>query len=713
MKKRAGRVLAVILSFMITVSLSACTGGIGGTNSGQGGNEQGGTESTMPAGGTDGLSLVQPARWANSDLKETYKNQPNVLYKDDFNMAVNREWVMNNEIPDGYSAYEMFTERQMEVDQLLLEILQGSSEADTPEAQHDLTLVQSYYRLWLDWDHRNELGITPLKELMAPLQEVETLDELTEYLGDLNTAGNATELAAFNAECDWNNTDLYTVYVTPMSFVFGDSSYYQGPGSFDVHDEPYYDNEIRYLLVRMGYSDEEAGSIIEGCVKFESMVADHVMTTEERNAEDAVQRQNNPTTMAEMKELAGAFPIEKIAGAFNADNAPSYVLTEPEWLRNMDLFYKEENLEIIKDYLLCYTAQDYATLLDREAYEHYNEVLNGISGGSGILSDEKAASNAVDKFLPMQLGRVYTDRYVSQETIDEVTGVIDEVLTEYESILSKADYLSDATRAEAVKKLATMRVKVAKPTEWEDDSALMISGGEEGGNLFLAQKEISKYLLDRQRAKIGQPFNHETWDSSPQDVNAFYSPMSNSISICAGILGGDFYSNEMTREQVLATVGDTIAHEISHAFDSSGCHFDEKGNLRDWWTEDDFKAFRQRADRVVEYYNDIEPMQGLSCSGSLVEAEAIADLGAMKAILRIAKRENDFDYKTFFETYASTWRCISTEHTEMYLIMQDSHPLAYLRTNVVVQQFQEFYDTYEVKPGDGMYVIPSSRLEVW
>ncbi len=726
MRDKFIRFIAVLAAGTLTVSLGACT-----NSSADGGDKENASQSQSAEvaqlgvsdsteadentgeDGLDSTSLVAPAQWDDSNLKKYYLSGEEKSYRDNFHMAVNRDWVLANDIPEGYYSYDMFTERQMEVDEEIIGILSGSSDADSEEVAHDLSLIQTYYELWLDWDHRDELGISPLRDLMDPLMEVDSLDELTAYLSDENTAGNATELAQFYADCDWNNTDQYTVYVSPMSFIFGDSAYYQGAMSFDVHDEPFYDDEIRYLLVRMGYSDDETDSIIEGCVEFEKMVAEHVMTTEEQNAEDAIYRQNNPMTMEEMRETAGAFPIEEIARAFCAENADSYILTEPEWLKNMDIFYCEENLEIMKDYLLCYTAQDYAALLDREAYEHYTEVLNGINGGSGSHSDEKAAADAVDQFLPMQLGRVYSDRYISDRDVEEVKALIDEVIDEYELILSEVDFLSDATREEALKKLRTMRVKVESPSEWEDDSTLFISGSEEGGSLFRAQEEISAYLLALQEKNIGTAYNHETWDASPQDVNAFYSPLSNSITLCAGILGGGFYSSDMTREQLLATVGNTIGHEITHAFDSSGCHFDENGNVRDWWNTEDYEAFQERAEKVVDYYNAIEPIAGITCSGTLVEAEAIADLGAMKATLRIASREENFDYVEFFETYASTWRTISTDHMEIYLLMQDSHPLAYLRTNVVVQQFDEFYDTYGVKVGDGMYLSPKERLEVW
>ena len=169
----------------------------------------------------------------------------------------------------------------------------------------------------------------------------------------------------------------------------------------------------------------------------------------------------------------------------------------------------------------------------------------------------------------------------------------------------------------------------------------------------------------------------------------------------------------MSREDLFATVGDTIAHEISHAFDTTGCQFDEKGNFRNWWTDEDRKAFGQRADKLAAYYDGIEPFQDTFCIGAQIEGEAIADLVAMKILLRIANKEANFDYDKFFRNYARSWRTITTSRSEYYALSQDTHPLPYLRVNAVVQQFQEFYDTYGVRKGHGMYLAPEKRLEVW
>ena len=340
-------------------------------------------------------------------------------------------------------------------------------------------------------------------------------------------------------------------------------------------------------------------------------------------------------------------------------------------------------------------------------------MINGISGAVGTKSDEKFATDAVNDFLPSQLGRLYADKYVTDETKEEVTSITKEIMEEYRVMLGEETFLSENTRKEALKKLENMTLRIAKPDKWEDDSGLNFTGLEGGGNLISAQDEVGAYWVERMHARINQKVDRDLWTSRIQQVNAFYDPSQNTITLCGGILGGSLYNSDMSREELFANVGDTIAHEISHAFDTTGCQFDEKGNIRNWWTEEDQKAFAKRADKLAAYYDNIEPFLDVYCVGSQIEGEAIADLVAIKILLRIAENDSNFDYDKFFRTFSETWKTITTAQSEYYALSQDTHPLPYLRVNAVVQQFEEFYQTYGVEKGDGMYLAPEDRLEVW
>ena len=739
MNRRYNKILAMLLAMVLALNIAGCrtqggpqTAGTqestqADTGAGDEGLLPGDSQNTgeevqddtqdpaddIPGEADSTLFAVEPASWMNSDIQEWVRESEPPMLVDDFHHYVNRTWMLNTKIPDGYSSYDPITERSLEVDAQILDILKNPEKETDPDLIHDQELVQKYYRMWLDWQARDELGMSALKELLDPLMKAQTLDDLTAYLSMPRTVVSATELAQCDTYIDWNNADYYAVYVEPIDLIFGDSMYYEYMEESDAMAEPYYDRVIRHILVGLGYTDDEATKILKGCFAFEKDISGYIMTTEEENERDAVVKENNPRTLQQLEAEAGDFPIRKILEAYGAENSNVYILTQPEWLKAMDVLYEESYMENLKDYLICYTVQDYATLLDRETFDLYHEVINGISGAVGTKSDEKFAADAVDQFLPSQLGRLYSDKYVTDETKEEVTEITKEILDEYKVMLNEETFLSEETRKEAINKLDNLALHIAKPDKWEDYSGLDFKGLEEGGNLISAQDEVGAFWVKKMQEQVNQKVDRDLWTSKTQQVNAFYSPVQNTITICSGILGGSLYNPDMSREELFANVGDTLAHEISHAFDTTGSQFDEKGNLRNWWTEQDQAAFTKRADKLAAYYDNIEPFQDVFCVGSQIEGEAIADLVAIKILLRIAAKDPNFDYDKFFRAYSETWRTITTARSEYYALSQDSHPLPYLRVNAVVQQFEEFYKTYGVKEGDGMYLAPEDRLEVW
>ena len=181
-------------------------------------------------------------------------------------------------------------------------------------------------------------------------------------------------------------------------------------------------------------------------------------------------------------------------------------------------------------------------------------------------------------------------------------------------------------------------------------------------------------------------------------VNAFYEPKENSINIMAGILNGEIYNEDMSYEQMLGGIGTVIGHEISHAFDTDGAQFDRDGVVSNWWTDEDYAAFRARAAKLAAWYDGFIPYEGVAYPGKQVQGEVIADMGGVKCMLGIAARREDFDYDAYYL---------------LAVISMDVHPLNYMRVNATLAQFDEFAGCYGIRPGDGMYIAPEDRVAVW
>ena len=280
--------LALILTLVLALNTAGCVQRPGQPQESGEPQQSGEPQVSGEPGEEPGETGSEYASWVNSDIQEWVKEIGEADAKDDFHLHVNREWMLNTVIPDGYSSFDTITERALEVDSQLMDILENPEKETDPALIHDQELVQKYYTMWLDWDARNKLGVSALKDLLDPLMKVQDLDDLTAYLSMPRTVISATELAQCEASMDWNNADYYAVYVMPVDLIFGDSMYYGYMEESDALDEPYYNVVIRHILVELGYSDEEATEVLKSCFAFEKDISEYIMTTEEESARDAV-----------------------------------------------------------------------------------------------------------------------------------------------------------------------------------------------------------------------------------------------------------------------------------------------------------------------------------------------------------------------------------------------------------------------------------------
>ena len=802
----------------------------------------GSTLLTLPYEESDPAQSASAYPWICSDLVENVRKLDGLTETDDFHAAVNHDWLTTKTIPSGYVSYDTFSERQLEVDSELQTILESDQEFSDPYIAHSQKLVQDYYQMWLDWDARDAAGVEPFRDVVAPLLAVNSIEDMTKYLSEPDTFIRALPLCGVFTAANPNDADNNAVYITPPSLVFQDPMYYDYLGADSWRTQPRYMYAAGYMLTRLGYSDQERDQILKDSYAFECKMAASMMTTAESKAEDSSIRRNNPRTLQELEKEQGSFPLTGMLSAAGVEHSNVFILEEPEWLACMSGLFDEEHLDQMKAYLLVSDALQFMELLDHDCYNRMIDVRNMLSGSSGQVDDKKAATDAVNEVLELELGDVYAETYITDKTRTDVTALINDVVEYYRSMLQNAEFLSDSTRAEAIKKLDNLTIRVASPEDYEEEDKALeaaekagqtdvqasqtgntsvdsltdgsaegaaaadgaaadagdavgaaadaedaedaaaadsteiaaedagadvttaaadstaadaaaaaaentaadstaaaaentaagstaaaadtaqsesaerildFKGPDEGGTLVDARIAISEDTCLSIAEEVNQPVDREAWIAASQDVNAYYYPLDNSINIPAGILGGSFYNDRMSYEEKLAHVGVIAAHEISHAFDTSGRQYDEHGNLRNWWTEEDYLEFHERAQKLVDYYNGFEPVPGYPLNGAMIDTEAIADLTGVKCMLRIAADHKDFNYDLFFRSFAANWRNLTTLETEAYSIEQDSHPLAYLRTNAVVVQFEEFHKTYGTKEGDGMYLAPEYRLEIW
>ncbi|MGL4549331.1 M13 family metallopeptidase [Eubacterium aggregans] len=496
----------------------------------------------------------------------------------------------------------------------------------------------------------------------------------------------------------------------------------------------YTNQKITYQLKRLGYEAGDIQRVLTQCCNFEGRLSAGMKTSAEQNTIDYLSTADNTCTMDQMREIEGAYPLTQILSREQLDTSMHYTVTEPEYVKNVGKLYNESNLEEIKSYYLVHTLVELMPLLDRESYDKYTEIealINGNttkeksdpdmdqdeSGNANQSEADKETEILLDGFIGVYLAEpmdeIYIAQYCKAEDKADIEWLIDDAIAYYREMLQGEDWLSEETRNKAVEKLDNLTIRAVYPDTVTDYTGLQFA---QGGSLADAVAATKRFKSTQMKNKVNQAINSSEWDMNEMSTtvsNAYYKPLDNSINILAGILAdGFFYNREATHEERLTRIGTIIGHEITHAFDTQGSQFDKDGRAVNWWTNDDTTAFMARTTKLTQFYGALTPYPGALSYGASVSGEAIADMGGVKCMLGLASKKADFDYQVFFKAYGELWRQKNTYAVEE-AIAEDVHPLAFLRVNVTLQQFDAFNEAFGIRSGDGMYVAPENRIMVW
>jgi len=629
---------------------------------------------------------------------------------EDFYLACNIEGLRNLQIPDGYYTNGTQDQSVVQLDEDIMELFTLEYEAGS----HDAQLALNLYSLYTDWDSRNAVGVTPLKKLTDEVERIDSLEAMTEYLGNVPVEDQLFSLFQIENSVDLDDSSAKVLDIKTSDLTLKDSAEYQNLTALGKGRKDAAETLVSRILGKLGYSEEEAAAKIGNCLSFETQLAPVMISEADQRKPDYYEKINNHYTRQQLTEAQGNVPLvaflEKASGYPETD---SNVLEEPDWLAKLNSLYTEENLDLIRDYLIVHGVIDNADSLDRECHEWKKAYDNEVKGIVGDRSDELVISTIITDKLKWPVARLYCERYLSQNDKDRISGLIDEVISEYHGIIEEADFLTDETKAAAIKKLEAIDKQVLWPDDWSkyDSRDLEIASAADGGTLWEAVKAIVRYDTDQSIRQFSEPVDKDWWYFVPNTFNCGYDPQSNSIWIFGAFARGDIYNAEMNDEDLYARLGMVIGHEISHAFDSTGAQFDLDGNMKQWWTDEDWAAFRERNEKLNEYFKKIHPWEGQDLAENKT-GEACADMGGMKCMLRMAAKKDGFDYDQFFRSFADFWMEKETL-TMVYIYCDDEHPLPYLRVNCSLQQFDQFLDLYGIKEGDKMYLAPEDRVNIW
>ena len=651
--------------------------------------------------------------WIDSDLDGAVTKKTKVDLKDDFATAVNKKWLLENRLQEGEVSNSTFDEISNTTAERIKKLITGKKYAGNT----DIKSMRDCYELWMDWKSRNKMGMSPVMPIVEKLKQIQTIEELHQFLtlpaeerGDLGLVG-------YDVERGLGNSEEKMVWIGPVDLSLGDSAEYKQMTEAGKRSKKAADHLSYKLLKKAGFRRKEIKQIVENAFQFEKQLAPSIMTSVEKKSADGVKNQNHPVTKSELENLQGEVPVTQmiLQEGFEEQDIQNMNLTMPEWLEGLKKLYKEENVPLIRDYMLINYLKEKAPYLDKECYTWLIDESNEINGTTGYDKDKDAACTAVQDLMAEQVAKAYSEVYVTKEDKEALTELTHDIINEYRSMLQEETFLSNTTKSYAVEKLNNIKIHILYPETWPDYAGIEIKRKSDGGTYWDAAEEIRKSKHKYMIESIHDKDDSEDWSKGAltTDVNCYNSIMENSINILAGWCQGKNYNKKMSKEELYANVGYAIGHEISHAFDSEGAQFDKNGNLLNWWQENELEEFRKKNDKMAQYYSAMYPWKGAKLEGMILTGEAGADMTSMKCMLRMAEIIPNFNYDKFFRSYASCHRSIMTLEEQENNYLGDEHPLGYLRINTVLQQFDKFNKVYDIKEGDGMYLAPEDRVIIW
>ena len=641
-------------------------------------------------------------------VMDRVRNLKNTDLKDDFYYSVNYEWLKNAKLPAGYPGYGAFEEVSLSNDAKIKEIANEIyRNKDTYKKGTIEQKLADFYSTLLDFENRNKQGIEPIKKYLDRFDAVKTVQELLDYTAAFENETGFNPLFTFSPSGDLLDSNKYSLYGQGLSTAL--NSAYLLSGNLQVKE--LYVSFLAQMLAASGLQQEDAQVQAEKIYDFEVLLAENTLSNEDASK---IENLYNPITKDELAKWFTSVDLKKYMSDLGYGAVENLIITDVKLMAKTGEVLCDENIDVLKSYVRARLVINTATFLSKElqdAITGFNTVFLGLSSS---MSDEDIAFNLLNSVMSGYLGREFVEKYFSPEAKADVENIVKEIIDTYKKRIERLDWMGESTKAAAIKKLDTMTIKVGYPDSWDDPYAdIELKSYEDGGSLLGNIFAITSAQAKHTRTLLDKPVDKSGWLMPPQMVNAYYNALNNEIVFPAGILQPPFYDVNASREQNLGAIGAIIAHEITHAFDHNGAQFDEKGNMNNWWTQEDYDTFREKTKKVAELYEGLEIAPNAIVNGNLTLSENIADIGGVACVLEIMKEIPNADYKAFFESNGRIWRYTATPKMYQMLTQQDTHSPYKFRTNMVLRNFQEFYDTYDIQPEDKMYLPPEKRVSVW
>ena len=625
-------------------------------------------------------------------------------------------WMKKNPIPPDESSWSTYGKLQDENLVQLRGILEDAAKANA--ASGSITQkIGDYYASCIDEPAIEKLGAKPLQPELARIAALKSKEDIAEYLttGEFPPAlYGSGPLFSFRSNQDFKDSSQVIAEADQGGLGLPDRDYYFKDDQKSQELRKAYVAHIQKMFELLGDKPADAAAEAATVMRIETALAKGHMTRVERRDPP---RLYHKMTVADFEKLAPAVRWKTYFTKTGLASLQSLNVVAPDFFRAMNAEVTRETLPDWKIYLRWHAVNDAADYLSSPfVQENFNFYRKTLRGQEQLPPRWKRCTNDVDNDIGEALGQAYVEKYFSPEAKQAALKVVTEIEAAMQQDIQTLPWMGAPTKEQAITKLHAIANKIGYPDKWRDYSALEIRRGDEIGN---AQR-AAWFEFHRWMNKIGKPVDRTEWGMTPPTVNAYYDSQKNDINFPAGILQPPLFSAQSDAAPNYGNTGATMGHELTHAFDDEGSQFDAQGNLRNWWTDADRKAFEQRTQCIVDQYSSYTIIDDIKINGKLTNGEDIADLGGI-VLAYTAWKQDTRDQKLepiegftpeqrFFIAYGQSWCTNERDETRRLRATVDPHSPDKYRTNGVVSNLPEFRDAFHCKTGQPMVRVNACRV---
>ena len=638
---------------------------------------------------------------------------------EDFYQFATGGWQKNHPLPAAYSRFGSFDQLQENNNTRVNGILAGMLKKNYPQGTVEQKL-SDFYKLAMDSVRRNREGVTPVKPILGEMEAAHTLGDLLKVQRKYGIFAYGVPMGMmFGA--DEKNAKMNILNIYQGGLTLGQREYYLDNDPTTVEIRAAYKQFIVDMFKLFGFTEQQAEQKRDLILRFETALA---LISKSRTELRDVEANYNKMTLKEFEQRYPNIDLKGLCAAEGVDARyiQEMVVGQPDFLAGLDKLTATQSADELRAYMewdvltqaANYLSDDVRTL----SFGFFSKTMRGAKEDQPRW---KRATSQVEGMMGEALGRIYCEKYFpasSKKRMEELIANLQKSLAER---IKAQTWMSDSTKQNALDKLAAFYVKVGYPNTWKDLSKLTIDPKKSYYENMLSC--LTFWTNDEIQRKAGKPVDRDEWQMTPQTVNAYYNPTTNEICFPAGILQYPFFDPKADDAFNYGAIGVVIGHEMTHGFDDQGRHYDKDGNMHDWWTAEDTKRFNERADMYADFFNHIKVLPDLNANGRYTLGENLADHGGLQVAYYAFKHATEgkkqkkllgfTPEQRFFLAYSGVWAANITEKEIRSRTKSDPHALGKWRVDGALPHIDMWYDAYNVKPGDKMYLPKSERLELW